>query len=370
MGVDDADGAGEATEDHRGGGDQGAEVGWGLLGWGWAYPLHEGTASSAGPLRRGAPPSTARPAGASVRHWVGDVFSGSVPRAQPGLGRTPGGGRLLVESETGAWGRTLTAIEPDGTPHWSLTAAATVSAVSWSPSGYRIAYRAGRQLRIAFADDSKDNLLSEDSAAVTPAWMPRRLHELACVDGDGRLRIAETETGRQVASAPALPGVRSLEWGARGRFLLESSPSAVRLRPLRIEKPALGLRVGPGRRLPLPAGATVRDAALAPDGGTVAVLLSTPIAAAEGGAGVRSTVVLFGPSGPPRRLFAVSGGLGQLAFSPSGRRLLLTWPETDEWLFLPLGRGRPSAVGDVSAAFAPGERGAAFPTIAGWCCDR
>jgi hypothetical protein len=340
------------------------------------------------------------PAGASVRHWVGDVFSADVPRAQPGLGRTPGGGRLLVVSKAGPWvlhrdgsrrllgdydeaawsphglfvaaaeGRTLSAVEPDGTPHWSLTAAGRVSDVSWSPSGYRIAYRSGRQLRVAYADDSKDFEVAAASAPVAPVWMPLGLYDVAYVDGSGRVRIAEAEGGRQIAAAPALPGVRSLEWGGRGRFLLEASASAVRLRPLRIEKLALGMEIEPGHRLPLPARAVVRDAALAPGGGTVAVLLSTPLAAASGGQGTRSTVLLFGPTGPPRRLLTVPGRLAQIAFSPNGKRLLVTWPEADEWLYLPLGHGRPSAVGDVSAAFAPGERAAPFPRIAGWCCSR
>ncbi|HUB98335.1 MAG TPA: hypothetical protein VMS11_00770 [Solirubrobacterales bacterium] len=338
------------------------------------------------------------PAGASVRHWVGDVFSENVPKARPGLGRTPGGGRLLVTSAAGPWvvqpdgsrrllgdyeeatwsprglfvaavsGRTLSAVEPDGTPHWSLTAPGRVSDPRWSPSRFRIAYRAGSQLRVAFADGSSDRAIAAGAAAVAPAWMPLGVAELAYVDRQGRLRIAESETGRGLASAAALPGIDEIEWGGRGEVLLESSPAAVRVRRLQTAKLALEVGVEPGRRLPLPAGAAVRDAALSPDGRTVAVLVSIPLASIAGGPGTRSTVLLFGPDGPSRRLLTVPGNLSELAFSPDGARLLVAWPEADEWLFLPLGRSKGEAVGNVARAFAPGERAAEFPRVEGWCC--
>ncbi|HET7443773.1 MAG TPA: hypothetical protein VFJ57_03865 [Solirubrobacterales bacterium] len=339
------------------------------------------------------------PAGASVRHWVGEVFSDKVPpRVRPGLARTPGGGRLLVASAAGPWvvqpdgsrrllgdyeeatwsprglfvaavsGRTLSAVEPDGTPHWSLTAPGRVSDPHWSPSRFRIAYRAGSQLRVAFADGSSDRAIAAGTAPVSPAWMPLGVAELAYVDSHGRLRIAESETGRGLASVAALPGVDEIEWGGHGEVLLESSPAAVRVRRLRSAKLALEVEIEPGRRLPLPAGAGVRDAALSPDGRTVAVLLSTPLASIAGGPRTRSTVLLFGPDGPSRRLLTVPGDLSELAFSPDGGRLLVAWPEADEWLFLPLGRSKGEAVGNVARAFAPGQRAAEFPRVEGWCC--
>ncbi|HEU4598823.1 MAG TPA: hypothetical protein VFS26_03690, partial [Solirubrobacterales bacterium] len=122
------------------------------------------------------------PAGAAVRHWIGDVFEPGVRNAEPALTRIPGGGRLVVDSGKGPWvvrpdgsrrllgnyreatwsphglflaatsGRTLTAVEPDGTPRWSIAAAARVEDPRWSPSGFRIAYRAGGELRVVHAD--------------------------------------------------------------------------------------------------------------------------------------------------------------------------------------------------------------------------
>lgn len=338
------------------------------------------------------------PAGASVRHWVGDVFSDPVPKPRPSLARIPGGGRLLVTSADGPWvvqpdgsrrllgdygeatwsprglfvavaaDRTLSAVEPDGTPHWSLTAPGRVSDPRWSPSRFRIAYRAGSQLRVAFADGSSDRAIAAATAPVAPAWMPLGEAELAYVDRHGRLRIAESESGRELGSAAALAGVAAIEWGGGGEVLLESSPDAVRVRRLRSAKLALDVGVGPGRRLPLPAGAAVRDAALSPDGRTVAVLVSTPLAKIASGPRTRSTVLLFGPAGHSRRLLTVPGDLSELGFSPDGARLLVAWPEADEWLFLPLGRGKGEAVGNVSRAFAPGRRAAEFPRVEGWCC--
>jgi len=75
-------------------------------------------------------------------------------------------------------------------------------------------------------------------------------------------------------------------------------------------------------------------------------------------------------SGPPRRFFAVSGRLSQLAWSPDGDRLLLAWPAADQWLFLPAGgRGHLQAIGNIASVFSPGRRGQApFPRIEGWCC--
>jgi len=118
------------------------------------------------------------PAGAAVRDWIGDVFAAGVPNAEPALTDVPGGGRLLVNSPQGPWvvqpdgsrrllGRysdaswsphglfvaaaardTLSAVEPDGTPRWSISAKGRVSDPRWSPSGFRIAYRAGHALRV------------------------------------------------------------------------------------------------------------------------------------------------------------------------------------------------------------------------------
>src|SRR4051812_27245126 len=151
------------------------------------------------------------PAGAAVRSWIGDVFTAGVRNARPALTEVPGGGRLLVRSSRGPWvvqpdgsrrllgryeeaswsphglfvaaasGRTLSAIEPGGTPHWSITATGPVSDPRWSPSGFRIAYRVGHSLRVIKADGTGDHLLGP-AAPVAPAWFPLGTHLLAYVD--------------------------------------------------------------------------------------------------------------------------------------------------------------------------------------------
>ena len=120
------------------------------------------------------------------------------------------------------------------------------------------------------------------------------------------------------------------------------------------------------RDLPLPSGATVIDAALAPQRQIVAAVLTH-----WRKSGTRSSVVVFDPHREqPRRLLSVPGSLGEVAWSPDGKRLLVAWPGADQWLFLPVGRGEPRAIGHISAVFAPGGRDASFPRIEGWCCRR
>ncbi len=336
------------------------------------------------------------PAGAAVRNWIGDVFTAGVRNAQPALTEVPGGGRLLVQSSRGPWvvqpdgsrrllgsydeaswsphglfvaaasGNTLSAIEPGGTPHWSVSAAGPVSDPRWSPSGFRIAYRAGNSLRVIRADGTGDRLLGP-AAPVAPTWFPPGLHLLAYVGAAGRLRIVETDTSRTLAAAPASRGITALDWSADGHTLLELSPHGLWLRHLHLDKLADSVRLSKAQRVPLPADAAVRAAAFAPHRSTIAALLERRARATE----PRSEAILTdADAGSPRRLFAVSGHLSQLAWSPDGDRLLLAWPAADQWLFVPVKRGnRLEAIGNIASVFSPGLRGQApFPQIEGWCC--
>lgn len=336
------------------------------------------------------------PAGAAVRNWIDDVFTAGVRHAEPALTEIPGGGELLVQSPRGPWvvradgsrrllgryreatwsprglfvavaeGRTLSAIEPGGTPHWSVSARDRIDDPRWSPSGFRIAYRAGRSLRVVRADGTRDALVGPASA-VPPAWFPPGLHLLAYVDRERRIVIAETDVARAMDAAGASPGIAGLSWSANGHELAEISRRGLWLREVRMSKLASGLRLGAARRIPLPAAAVVRAAAFSPRGRTIAVLLDRSL----GPGPPRSEALLIDPAGgPPRRLFGVSGHLTELAWSPDGRRLLLAWPAADQWLFVPAeGGARLRAVGDIAAVFAPGNaRRATYPRVEGWCC--
>jgi hypothetical protein len=337
------------------------------------------------------------PAGAAVRDWIDDVLTAGIRHAEPALTEVPGGGELLVQSQRGPWvvqsdgsrrllgryreatwsphglfvavaeGRALSAIEPDGTPRWSISASDRIHDPRWSPSGFRIAYRAGSSLRVLRADGTGDAMVRPTSAAVPPAWFPPGLHLLAYVDDERRIVIAETDTARAMDAAGALPGVVGLSWSANGHRLIEFSRRDLRLRDIRMSKLASSLRLGPARRIPLPAAGVVRAAAFSPRGRTIAVLLDR----SPGPGPPRSEALLIDPAGgPARRLFGVSGHLTELAWSPDGRRLLLAWPAADQWLFVPTeGGARLRAIGDVAAVFSPGRSSREpFPRIEGWCC--
>lgn len=334
------------------------------------------------------------PAGAAVRGWVGDVVDTSTPRPEPGLAEIPGGGRLLVQSEEGPWvvqpdgsrrllgnydeatwsprglfvavaeGRTLSAIEPDGTPRWSITTAARVSDPRWAPSGERIAYRSGNALRIVAGDGTDDRLLARSATAAAPAWSPLGGADLAYVSRSGMLRIVHSESGDEFPIGLAGASVTEIEWGGGGSAILETSRGALRLQEVQPSKLEARPRIGPRRELPLPARTTVVDAALAPERPAVAAVLTR-----WKDRGTRSFVLLFRPGADkPQSLLNVPGSLGEVAWSPDGRRLLVAWPGADQWVFLPVGRGEGRAVANISTAFSPGERAASFPRVEGWCC--
>ncbi|HET8814234.1 MAG TPA: hypothetical protein VFM51_04690 [Solirubrobacterales bacterium] len=340
------------------------------------------------------------PAGAAVRGWVDEAITTSTPRPEPALSEIPGGGRLLVQSASGPWvvqpdgsrrllgdyeeatwsphglfaavvkGRTLTAVEPDGDPRWSITATREIGVPRWSPSGERIAYRAGFGLRVIAGDGTEDRLLAGSTASTSPAyvapsWSPGGEDALAYVTGGRALRIVNSETGAELAKALALSRITWMEWGAGGQAILEASPQTLRLRSVRPRKIAPGPALGAAQRLPLAPGATVVDATLAPRRPLVAAVITY-----WKRSGTRSEVVVIRPGGGSRSLLTVPGSLDQLEWSPDGRRLLVTWPYANQWLFLPVGRGQGRAVGDISTAFSPGQRSASFPRLEGWCCRR
>jgi hypothetical protein len=341
------------------------------------------------------------PAGAAVRGWVDDTFSASVPRPEPTLAHIPGGGRLLVQTGVGplvvqpsgsrhllgdyeeaSWsphglfvaavkGRTLSALEPDGTPHWSLTAPARVSDPRWSPSGYRIAYRSGDELRIVAGDGSGDHLVNPDTAPVAPAWSPFGTQELAYVNAGGQLRIADSEKAvgpsgapPDMAGAPA-GRVTQIDWSAGGQLILEVARGGLHLQRTRLSKLEGRTEFGARTALTLPAGASVVDAALAPRRPLVAASITH-----WRKHGTYSEVLVFRPGQSPRTLLSVPGSLGQVEWSPDGKRLLIAWPGANQWLFLPLGRGKGRAIADISKAISADGRPHSFPRIEGWCCSR
>lgn len=349
------------------------------------------------------------PAWATVRDWVGDTFE-SKPARGPGSGLEPipGGGRLLVQTPAGAWivesdgahhllrgyreaswsphglylaavrDDSLTAVEPDGEPHWTLRWSEPIHDPRWSPSGELVAYRRGAGLRVVAGDGSEDRALDESVAPLAPAWEPAGSPDLAYVDARGALRLLDVASGRAAASATALPGIRDLEWAGSGAgsaagatvprgsvgVLLEASVGRLRIRAIGVGDPAHA-RLGCPRELRVPPGSTVRAAALSPDGRTVAALL-TRRSGRPGGERLTALVVYSTRTGVGHRLGNLPGDVTKVVWSPRGGRLLVAWPSFDEWLFVPPRAAEGRAMTGIAAAFRTA-RGP-FPAVSGWCC--
>jgi hypothetical protein len=324
----------------------------------------------------------------SVRDSLGRVEVREA--ARPALSRLPTGGSLLVESAEGPWvvrrdgskrllgpyreatwspfGRfvgvtranALLAVEPGGRVRWSL-GRPRVARPRWAPSGFRVAYLSGRDVRVVAGDGTGDRLIGRGVAA---EWRPLAggvtavggqkvlvgTNVLAVARADGRVTVADVDSRQTFWTARPVRGrVRALSWSADGRLLVATAREAVVIGQFgRVE-----------RRLPQP-GAVLVDAEFAPRGDRIALVRR------------RGSVsqVLLADSGRGRLRFAGSGRLSGVTWSPDGAWLLVPWPSADQFLFLPATGGKPlQAAPGVAREFDP--RAAVprrAPRPAGWCC--
>jgi dipeptidyl aminopeptidase/acylaminoacyl peptidase len=312
--------------------------------------------------------------GDAVARWVRDVLGTGHPDPKPALVRVPGGGRLLVSSADGAWavaadgsrrrlgdysgvswsprglfvvgwrGGELVAMEPSGRVHWSLARPRRITAARWAPGdGYRVAYLSGRTLRIVNGDGTGDRALAA-AAPVAPSWRGGDAYVLAFADRYGRVHAVNVDTGVELWRER--PGrVRRLAWSPDGRRLAVVTRRRVLV---------LGRNGAPLHSRAVPRGAVVDDVSWS-SGGRLAVV--------RRGAHT-SEIVVDG-----RAVFTGSGRFGAVAWSPSGRRLLVPWPAADQWLFLDVDSGRASAVANIARQFARGPARQAFPDTVEWCCS-
>ena len=316
------------------------------------------------------------PPGRALADEVRDAFVG-VESAQPELFSLPAPGRALVESRKGLWvvrqdgsrrligpyrdaawsphglfiaavhGSRLSAFDDRGKLRWSLPRPGFVGSPTWTGTltDTRIAYLAGsvprRELRIVAGDGTDDRLIARRVAPVAPAWRPGPERELAFVRRSGRLLVVDADTGAVRWDAHAGP-TAELEWSRDGRRLLVADGRRLRV---------FGTDGNLARLLPAPPGFFVVDGSFAADG-RVAYIAVHP--------GRNESRIFVGRA----RLFAAGPGwFTSLAWSPNGRRLVFTWPEADQLVFLTVPRGgKIRAVANVSRQFGR------MPRITGWCC--
>jgi hypothetical protein len=323
---------------------------------------------------------TAGAPGDAVARWVRTVLGVGHQDARPALVRVPGGGKLLagswVVSADGsrrrlgsydgtswsphgrfvvAWrGGELSALEPGGAVRWSLARSGPVRVARWAPvDGYRIAYLSGGDLRVVNGDGTGDHRHGPARERVAPAWRPDASRLLAYVDARDRVTVVNVDSRRVLWRSARETGIRELAWSAGGRRLLVAKARALQVRD----------RVGRVvARRALPPGLVADDVAWAPRGDRFAMVRRDVGAR-------RSEVVLARARGRARVMFTGPGRFGTLAWSPTGRRLLVPWRQADQWLFLAPGAGgRTTAVGNIARQF---EARAGRPAFAGdveWCC--
>src|SRR5262249_47470801 len=106
-----------------------------------------------------------------------------------------------------------------GNVRWSLERAGVIAEPRWSPDGYRVAYLAGRSLRVVAGDGTGDRLLARDVTPVAPAWRPGAEHVLAYVTSAGVVREVNTDTSAQLRLRHAASRPTLLRWSADGSQL-------------------------------------------------------------------------------------------------------------------------------------------------------
>jgi Tol biopolymer transport system component len=189
-------------------------------------------------------------------------------------------------------------------------------------------------------DSTGDHALASSVAPVAPAWRPNHPYELAYarLTGRGQLVIRDADSGKVLQEASTSGPVRLLTWSDDGSRLLALAGHAA----LVFSADGHVLARYPGH---------MTDAALSPNGHMLALIR---------GADVLLASLIAGRV--PRRVLSASG-LGQIAWSPDGRWLLVTWPLADEWLLVPVARSQ-----HVAAFTHVREQFHSFPRIEGWCC--
>jgi hypothetical protein len=320
------------------------------------------------------------PAGASVSRWIRHALG--IPHAANALFSLPARGRVLVSGAGGTWtvaadgaarrlgpwrqaswsprgkyvvvagDNQLVAVDPRGTPRWSLARPAVSHATWYPPTGWRIAYLSKHDLRVVAGDGTGDRLLAAGVAAVAPAWRPGHPYQLSYQDVGRRVVLQDADSGALLWAAGLRVRARQLQWSADGKHLL-------------VVNRLLALLYSPSGRVTSIVATTpdspIITATLSPNGRTLALV--------RGGLDSGVAVADVGSRHPRLRPVLPGEGIAQLSWSPDGRWLLAGWPSADQWVFVHVvGRPRLAAVSRIAKQFAAGPRASGFPRIEGWCC--
>ncbi len=317
------------------------------------------------------------PAGAAVHHWIDQTLG--VKHASRELFALPAPGRILVSGPGGTWtiaadgtkrrlGRwhdaawsprgiyivvashdELAAVDPRGVPQWTIGRPDVRFPRWFGPNGYRLAYLSAGTLRVIAGDGTGDHELATHVAAVAPAWRTGHPYQIAYATGHSVV-VRDADTGRAVFTHGLSAPARGLSWTADGSRLLILTGS----RALVLDGAGHTLA-----RFSPRAGGSLRDGALAPDDHHVALLDGRSI-----------TLAALPPLRPASRVLFSGAGLRQLAFSPDGHWLLVSWPAADQWIFLrAAGMPRIDASSRITEQFAATRRQSGFPELDGWCCN-
>ena len=313
------------------------------------------------------------PPGRSVIHSLRKAVG--VQNAETELFSLPTRGRLLVSGRGGAWivnadgsrrrlgayrdaafsphglyitatkRNELVALDPKGNVRWTLPRRSP-RFPTWTGSftDTRIAYLAGGRLHVVAGDGTGDSVI-ERAARVAPAWRPGPGFVIAYARGATTI-VRDIVTGAVLLRKPSDIPPRKLAWSSDGKLLLVFKPYATRVYNAR----------GKAVAQDDPSDATFdRDAAFV--GRTHEVVA---VRAAGSPAGAGSSVFSLSTG---RTLFRGTGVFNQLAWSPGGRWLLVSWPTANQWVFVRAGHPkRIVGVSRISPQFG------GFPHLDGWCC--
>jgi dipeptidyl aminopeptidase/acylaminoacyl peptidase len=286
-----------------------------------------------------------------------------------------GSRRLLGDYEDAQWspfGRyvvvtrrnLLRAVTPEGEERWSISGR-NLSQATWggSEADTRIAYVSdapNEGVRVV-AGDSTDDRLLVPGADGPLAWKPGPEHLLAYPSGTA-LHLEDVDTGRVLWRAPGVAPrfTRGLSWSSDGRRVAVIADPGIAV---------VDERDRVVRRLAFP-GREIVAAAFAPRGHTLAVHLRDT---SRGYLGWRSILRVLDVDRPERArsVFSSQGDFGELAWSPDGRWMLVSWRTADQWLFVERSTGRVVAVPGISSRFPRPDGGRPLlHTSNRWCCVR